>query len=427
MNDTVKKRMKEPRNAAISPSGFYAIVPSDLARDTRLNATAVRLFLILDSRQTSASRVRVSLAVLAADMNTSPRAVQYAVKQLVAAEYLDVQRTGRTNGYRVSNPARVRAVDRTAKELLGTVDAPQPSAPVVAEMGTTVPTATPKQQPPEWFQETPTTVDDGLPAGLLDALSATLKPDRAVAVDFTTVTSRSALKDLVAAGFTAADIAADLNAADLSNARNPGGLLAARLKSLAAPGRKPIVNTQPPKTVLPPAHSALAQWGFRAELAPIAAELEAWTEAGGKIIVTPGDGIELMSSMGDLFFQINSARVGEVTVTDHLSGRPGVDKYRLTGVAEQIGSLRRAVLPVKISKEEAAEIRQAAAEAALAIGTVLDVEGTPADIAAREALADIVIAAETDRSPEIMATYVTAGLTPELSRALADLAEGKRL
>jgi hypothetical protein len=247
MNSTRKRRVTKQRNAAeLSPVAFFAVVPVDVIRDARLNATAVRVFLALDARQTSNSRVRVSQSKLAADINSSTRAVQYAVRQLVAAGYLDVQRTGRTNGYRVTNPARDRAVDRAQAQAL-VESALEESAPAIVADPPITTAEIAVKEPPEWFKEPPSAAaetkapapsTDTLPNGFLEALRDSLKDDRAVAVDLSTSTIRKALGTLVANGYSAEQIAGNLNEADLSQARNAGGVLASRLKSLADSGVK---------------------------------------------------------------------------------------------------------------------------------------------------------------------------------------------
>jgi len=442
MNSTRKKRVTKQRNAAeLSSSAFYAVVTVDVIKDARLNATAVRLFCLLDSRQTSASRVRVSQQTLAADLNTKVRAIQYAVKQLVNAGYLDVQRTGRTNGYRVENPARKRAVDQAAKALLDQI-----TTPTITENPPISTAEIAAKQPPDWFKETPATKaetkapapkDDGLPNGYLEALRGSLKDDRRHSVDLNTSTSRSALKSLSAAGYSAEQIAANLNGADLSTARNPGGVLASRLKSLDDSG---VTPPKPKPTEAERPLSPFVKWGFRAELTPMEAEISAWKDAGGVVRWSPGDGYELMSAMGDLYYQINSDRVGEVAVTDHLSGTKPRYRNGLSEVIAEIASLRRTVFPIPIrrlsdverwnlehpkdsayleveavyvadavARGEHPEVARAlfdsswdgsakAAEIAAEIAAALEPEGTTADIAAREALADVVLAGSAPMS-----------------------------
>ena len=193
------------------------------------------------------------------------------------------------------------------------------------------------------------------------------------------------------------------------------------------------------------------QWGFREELAPIEAEINRWKMAGGLVKWSPGDGYELYSAMGDLYYQINSDRVGEVVVKDHLAGTPSKQYIRLSAVIRDIAAIREACFPIKVSDLErwksenpvdsaylevkaafvAGEVARGvhpdqaealfnltwqgdtsdkAAEIAAEIAAALEPEGTAADIAAREALADVVL----------------AGAEP-LEKMVLEVAEGMRL
>jgi hypothetical protein len=377
------------------------------------------------------------------------------VNQLVKAGYLDVQRTGRTNGYRVENPARKRAVDQAAKALLDTVTAP--------ELSEEPPLSTAAKEPPEWFKETPSATaetkapaakEEGLPYAFLEALRGSLKDDRRTVIDLNTSTSKSALRTLMAAGYSAGQIAANLNEADLTTARNAGGVLASRLKSLADSGMappKPKPAQEAKKPALPPVQQAIVQWGFRDQLAPMTAELEKWEKAGGSVLLNwSHERLELLNSDGRTVYTIEQKQVGEVEV------QPADRLKRLTqnlrGVIADIADMQ----PVKVSELErwkaereknpvhvdnaylevkaafvAGEVARGvhpdqaealfnltwqgdtsdkAAEIAAEIAAALKPEGTAADIAAREVLADVVL----------------AGAEP-LENMVLKLAEGMRL
>lgn len=86
----------------------YAIVPNGLIR-SELSMAAKLLFVTLDGRRAGNNRdrgIRVGAATLAADMRVSESTVKRAAAELIEAGWLERRRTGRTNSWRLTNPAR---------------------------------------------------------------------------------------------------------------------------------------------------------------------------------------------------------------------------------------------------------------------------------------------------------------------------------
>lgn len=108
ISPTPDAAQQEPETARVSPSApnGWGKVPHSLARDNRLTPLARLLWVILEGRQGSRSRVRVGQAVLAQDLGVTPRTAQRALAELVAAGLVTVKRTGKTSIYVVHNPAR---------------------------------------------------------------------------------------------------------------------------------------------------------------------------------------------------------------------------------------------------------------------------------------------------------------------------------
>lgn len=87
----------------------FAIVPNGVLRDPALSMAARLLFAVLDGRRAANSRdrgIRVGAATLAADLGVSESTVKRAAAELTEAGWLERRRTGRTNSWRLTNPAR---------------------------------------------------------------------------------------------------------------------------------------------------------------------------------------------------------------------------------------------------------------------------------------------------------------------------------
>jgi len=202
MNDTDDRPPEQADTA-----NFYGIVPRSVLTDSRLSMLSRVLYALLDSRQTSASRVRITQRLLADDLGVSVRTIGAALAELVAAGWLSTGRTGRSSSYRLVNPSRLAHTERQAKRLLQRLEEPTATErPAVSPMGDT---------------------------GATERLSALLRADRRELIDLTTRTCRTATDAAMVAGWTLTDIAEALNGMQLERADRPGALLATRLKQLA--------------------------------------------------------------------------------------------------------------------------------------------------------------------------------------------------
>lgn len=83
----------------------FAIVPTDVLTDRTLSAHARVLYAVLDGR-TCGRAGRLKMATLAADLGLSLPQINRLLAELVRAGYVVTLRTGRSNLYRVINPAR---------------------------------------------------------------------------------------------------------------------------------------------------------------------------------------------------------------------------------------------------------------------------------------------------------------------------------
>lgn len=83
----------------------FAIVPTDVLTDRTLSAHARVLYAVLDGR-TCGRAGRLKMATLAADLGLSLPQINRLLAELVRAGYVVTLRTGRSNLYRVVNPAR---------------------------------------------------------------------------------------------------------------------------------------------------------------------------------------------------------------------------------------------------------------------------------------------------------------------------------
>lgn len=182
-------------------TAFYGLTPRAVLTDGALSMTARVLYGLLDSRQTSASRVRLTQRLLADELGVSVRTVGAALAELRAAGWLQAGRTGRSSSYAVLNPARSERAARKATKPSAATASPQPAATV----------------------NTAATAE----------LSALLRSDRSVLVDLTTARSRAALQAAQSRGWTLQQIADELNVTSLTTAKKPGAVLATRLQQLA--------------------------------------------------------------------------------------------------------------------------------------------------------------------------------------------------
>lgn len=182
-------------DSAPSSARVYSVLPRAVLADASLSDAAVRLYGLLDSRQTSASRVRVTRALLAADTGWSLSKVVRVLDELRDAGWLRSHRTGRSSSYSVLNPAREQQTRRTAEQLLTSVSANRTNTP--------------------------------------SALDQLLTADRRGLLDCTTRASHAALRGAQERGWHLDEIADVLNSVLLTNAQSPGGLLFHRLRSLA--------------------------------------------------------------------------------------------------------------------------------------------------------------------------------------------------
>ena len=86
-------------------SHHFAIVPTNVLTDRTLSAHARVLYAVLDGR-TCGRAGRLKMATLAADLGLSLPQINRLLAELVRAGYVVTLRTGRSNLYRVVNPAR---------------------------------------------------------------------------------------------------------------------------------------------------------------------------------------------------------------------------------------------------------------------------------------------------------------------------------
>ena len=181
-------------------TAYFGVTPRAVHTDGALSMTARVLYGLLDSRQTSASRVRLTQRLLADELGVSVRTVGAALAELRAAGWIKAGRTGRSSSYGVINPARA--------ERKRSAQSPEPRSNSER--------AKPKVQSAD-----------------TEALSALLRSDRSVLVDLMTASSRAALQAAQSRGWTLQQIADELNVTSLTTAKKPGAVLATRLQQLA--------------------------------------------------------------------------------------------------------------------------------------------------------------------------------------------------
>lgn len=104
------------------PSQHYALVPVDVLTDRTLSAHARVLYAVLDGR-TCGRAGRLKMTTLAADLGLSLPQINRLLGELVRAGYVVTLRTGRSNLYRVINPAREsRSIKNERSDLSKMID-----------------------------------------------------------------------------------------------------------------------------------------------------------------------------------------------------------------------------------------------------------------------------------------------------------------